>query len=410
MLRIRPFAALRPQPNHAARVASVPYDVVSTDEARALAAGNPLSFLHVIRPEIDLPSGTDAHDDRVYAKAREALDALIAQGALVREDAPKVYLYRLVMDHRPQIGVVCSSHIDDYRNDVIRKHEKTRRDKEDDRTRHVLTLEANAGPVFLTYRNHEAIDRLVERDTNSRPLFHFDAPDGVTHTVWAVDDPSDYVAAFAQIPCAYVADGHHRAASAARAGDELRANKPGHTDDEPFNWFLTVLFPASQLRILPYNRVVRDLGGRSADEVLDQLRGLGTVTPTMDPIPDRPGVFCVLLGDRGWHRLELDPASIDTRDPVASLDVELLQTRVLEPVFGIGDPRTDERIGFVGGIRGSGELERLVREGGAAAAVSLYPTSIEQLLDVADAGRMMPPKSTWFEPKLRSGLLVHTLR
>ncbi len=407
MLRISPFAAIRPEPDQAARVASVPYDVVNTAEARELAEGNPVSFLHVVRPEIDLPEGTGLYDDAVYAKARENLDRLIGDGTLIREGEPKLYIYRQVMDHREQTGLVCCCHIDDYANDLIKKHEKTRKDKEDDRTRHVITLNANTGPVFLTYRNLRAIDALITGDRNTRPLFHFVAPDGVTHTVWAAQDPQAYVEAFKQVPCAFVADGHHRSASAARAGADRRRANSSHTGEEEYNWFLTVLFPAAQLNILPYNRVVKDLNGQSVDEVLKRLSEVGTLTKTDNPTPEKPGVFCLYL-DGAWRRLELDEASIDRADPIRSLDVALLQDRVLGPIFGIGDPRTDKRIDFVGGIRGTGELEKRV-DAGEAMGVSMFPTSIEQLMDVADAGLVMPPKSTWFEPKLRSGLFVHSL-
>ncbi|UCD74977.1 MAG: DUF1015 domain-containing protein [Phycisphaerales bacterium] len=408
MLRINPFAAIRPQPNLASRVASVPYDVVNSAEARELAKDNPLSFLHVVKPEIDLPPETDLYDDSVYAKARENLDRFIAEGTLIREGQPKLYLYRQVMDHRPQIGIVCCCHIDDYANDLIKKHEKTRREKEDDRTRHVITLNANTGPVFLTYRDRAEIAAMVERDTNARPLYHFDAPDGVTHTVWTAEDPEAYVEAFKQVPCAYVADGHHRSASAARAGAERRQANPDHTGQEEYNWFLTVLFPARQLHILPYNRVVKDLNNQTPLKVLKRLGELGRLKETEDPSPDRPGVFCFYI-DGVWHRLEIKESLIDDSDPVGSLDVAVLQDRVLGPIFAIDDPRTSDRIDFVGGIRGTGELEKRVNSGDAAAGISLHPTTIDQLLNVADAGLIMPPKSTWFEPKLRSGLFVHSL-
>jgi uncharacterized protein (DUF1015 family) len=408
MLRVSPFHALRPDTSLAARVASVPYDVVNIEEARQLAEGNPLSFLHVVRPEIDLPEDTNPYDDAVYAKARENLDRLVADNVLQRDDAPAIYLYRQVMDHRPQVGIVCCCHIDDYANDLIKKHERTRQVKEDDRTRHVKTLNANTGPVFLTYRQVQDIDALVESDMNDRPLYHFNAPDGVTHTVWAVKDPPAYVQAFAaHVPCAYVADGHHRSASAARAGAERRDANPNHTGTEEYNWFLTVLFPDNQLHILPYNRVVIDLNGMSVDEVKQRLAEVGTLTATDNPSPEKPGVFCFHL-DGAWLRLELDPASIDHHDPIESLDVALLQQRVLSPIFGIDDPRTDDRIDFVGGIRGTGELEKRVRDGWAV-GISMHATTIDQLLAVADAGLIMPPKSTWFEPKLRSGLFVHSL-
>jgi uncharacterized protein (DUF1015 family) len=407
-MRLNPFRAIRPRPDLAAQVASVPYDVVDRAEAAALARGNPHSFLHVGRSDIDLPADVDPYDPRIYRRAREALDELLARGTLLRDAEPRLFLYRQVMDGRAQTGVVGCVHVDDYERDVIRKHEKTRQDKEDDRTRHVLTLAANAEPVFLTYRERPEIDRLVERLTSAPALYDFTAPDGVRHTVWEVPDAPALVHAFGAVPLAYVADGHHRSASAWRAGKELRARNPSHRGDEEYNWFLAVLFPADQLRILPYNRVVRDLRDRSPAAVLERLRGLGRLTETGDPSPGRSGVFCVFLDGR-WHRLELDPATIDSRDPIASLDVSLLQERVLGPILGIGDPRTDKRIDFVGGIRGTAELERRVRSGEMAVAFSLHPTTLEQLMAVSDAGHVMPPKSTWFEPKLRSGLFVHEL-
>lgn len=408
MLRISPFRALRPKPNLAARVASVPYDVVNTEEARDLAAGNPDSFLHVIRPEIDLPGETDPYDDRVYAGGRAALDRLIADGIMERDTEPGIYLYRQVMDHRTQIGVVCCSHIDDYAEGRIKKHEFTRPVKENDRTRHVLELDANAGPVFLTFRDDAAIAELMQKDLNQRPLVHFDAPDGVTHTVWRVRDPQAYVAAFGRLPASYVADGHHRAASAGRAGAERRAASPGHDGTEAFNWFLTVLFPAGDLTILPYHRVVKDLNGHDVAAVRAALSEVGTLEPTDEPVPPQRGAFGVYL-DGQWMRLTLPPSSIDRSDPVGSLDCSLLQERVLTPILGIGDPRTDERVDFIGGIRGPGELSRRVDAGRDAIAFALHATSIEELLDVADADTVMPPKSTWFEPKLRSGLFVHRL-
>jgi uncharacterized protein (DUF1015 family) len=407
-MRLTPFRAIRPRPDLAAQVASVPYDVVNRAEAAELARGNPHSFLHVGRSDIDLPEDVDPYDPRIYRRAREALDELLAAGTLVRDAEPRLFLYRQIMDGRSQTGVVGCVHVDDYERDLIRKHEKTRQDKEDDRTRHVLTLNANAEPVFLTYRGRPEIDAAVSGILSGTPLYDFTAPDGVRHTVWAVPDARPLAAAFADVPYSYVADGHHRSASAWRAGKELRAKNPGHRGDEEYNWFLAVLFPADQLRILPYNRVVRDLNGQTPAQVLDRLRRLGTLRETRDPVPERAGVFGVYLDGR-WYRLELDPASMDRSDPIASLDVSLLQDRVLGPVLGIGDPRTDKRIDFVGGIRGTAELERRVNAGEMAIAFSLHPTTLEQLMAVSDAGQVMPPKSTWFEPKLRSGLFVHEL-
>jgi uncharacterized protein (DUF1015 family) len=407
-MRLHPFRALRPRPEFADQVAAVPYDVVNRAEAAELARGNPRSFLHVGRSDIDLAEDVDPYDPRVYLRAREGLDQFLLQGVLVREDEPSLYLYRQTMDGRDQVGVVGCVHVDDYERDLIRKHEKTRPDKEDDRTRHVLALNANAEPVFLTYRKRDEVDRAVTKVIGSPPLYDFTAPDGVRHTVWRAPDPAALARAFDRVPVAYVADGHHRSASAWRAGKELRGKNPAHRGDEEYNWFLAVLFPADQLRILPYNRVVRDLNGMDASEVLARIGRVGKLEVTDRPVPERPGVFCLYL--RGaWYRLELDPATVDRSDPIGSLDVSLLQDRVLGPILGVGDPRTDKRIDFVGGIRGTAELERRVDSGEMAIAFSLYPTSLEQLMAVSDAGQVMPPKSTWFEPKLRSGLFVHEL-
>jgi uncharacterized protein (DUF1015 family) len=407
-VRLQAFRAIRPLPELVSRVAAVPYDVVNRAEAAELARGNPHSFLHVGRSDIDLPEDIDPHDPRVYSKAREALERFIAQGVLIRDSNRTLYLYRQVMDGRTQTGVVGCVHVDDYESDVIRKHEKTRPDKEDDRTRHVLTLNAHAEPVFLAYRSRGELAELVETVVRRVPLYDFTSTDGVRHTVWQVSDPAPWRDAFNAVPHAYVADGHHRSASAWRAGKERRAANPGHQGTEEYNWFLAVLFPADQLTIMPYNRVVRDLAGKSPAQILQKLRSLGTVSPTDQPFPPRPGTFCIYLAG-AWHRLSLDESTIDYRDPIGSLDVSLLQDRVLGPLLQIGDPRTDTRIDFVGGIRGTAELERRVQSGDMAIAFSLFPTSMEQLMAVADAGAVMPPKSTWFEPKLRSGLFVHAL-
>ena len=405
MVRFRPFAALRPLPNLAARVASVPYDVVNRDEAARLAAGNPLSFLHVIRSEIDLPAGTDPYAEAVYARAAENLRSFQDQGILVREDSPHLYLYRLVMNGRSQMGIVGCCHIEDYHAGVIRKHEGTRPEKEDDRTRHILSTGAQAGLVLLTFRDVEDFEVLSRHDVNSRPLMHFDAPDGITHTVWKVSSPEPYSELFASLACAYIADGHHRVASAARAAAQCTADGRSTGDHD---WFLAGLFPAGALTILPYNRLVTDCGGLEPDQVLQRLTEVGTVTQAVKAQPERPGVFGVYLDGR-WHHLEVDRASIDQGDPIRSLDVAVLQERVLEPVLGITDPRSDGRIEFIGGVRGTGELERRVDALPGGVAFALYATSIDELLAVADAGLYMPPKSTWFEPKLRSGLLVHTI-
>jgi uncharacterized protein (DUF1015 family) len=407
-VRLHSFSAVRPTPKLAAQVAAVPYDVVDRAEAMELAKGNSHSFLHVGRSDIDLPEGTDPHDPQVYAQARKALDQLAEDGTLLRDRERSLYLYRQIMDGRTQTGLVGCVHVDDYECDVIRKHEKTRPDKEDDRTRHVLTLNAHAEPVFLAYRGRREIDDLAAGVVRTPPLYDFTAPDGVRHTVWKVPDPESWVSAFRAVPHAYVADGHHRSASAWRAGKERRAANPKHTGNEEYNWFLAVLFPADQLTILPYHRMVRDLGGTTLKGVLDRLRDVGRISRTDDPMPARPGSFGMYLGGE-WHRIDLDAGSVDRDDPIGSLDVSLLQERILGPVLGVGDPRTDQRLEFVGGIRGTSELERRVNSGEMAIAFSLFPTTMEQLMAVSDAGTVMPPKSTWFEPKLRSGLFVHEL-
>jgi len=408
LLRIHPFAAIRPAPSHESKVASPPYDVVTAEEARTLAAGNPECFLRVSRSEIDLPTDTDPYAPIVYQTAGTAFNRFLDEEILIRDREPRMFLYRQVWQHRAQVGLVCCCHVDDYERDIIKKHEKTRRIKEDDRTRHVLALNANAGPVFLAYRDVEEIALRAQQDMNARPMYHFVAADGVTHTVWPVQDASEYERAFRRVPAAYVADGHHRAASAARAAAERRAGNPHHRGDEEYNWFLAALFPASQLRILAYNRILRTLGSMTAEAAVTQLGYIGRITRTHHPIPERAGVFCCYIAGC-WYRVEFDAGSIDPGDPIASLDVSLIQDRVLGPIFGIGDPRTDERIDFVGGIRGRQHLQHLVDSGQAAAAFALHPTSIEQLMAVSDAGLIMPPKSTWFEPKLRSGLLIHSL-
>src|SRR5262245_12393774 len=380
-MRFAPLRTLRPSPGSAARVASPPYDVVTADEARTLAAGNPWSFLRVCRSEIDLPPDTDPHDPAVYARAHQNLQWLQAEGALVLEDQPAIYLYRLGMGGRAQVGVAGGVHVDDYEHDVIRKHETTRPDKEDDRTRHVLALRAHAEPVILAYRDVEALRRRAAAEQERAPLLDVTARDGVRHTLWRLADPRPWVEAFAEVPTAYVADGHHRSASAWRAAAELRTGDfPARSGE--FEWFPGVLFPAGELRILPYNRIVRDLGGQRAAAVLDRLGRVGRLAETLEPTPPGPGAFCLYLSGC-WRRLELDPASIDAGDPIRSLDVSLLHERVLAPILGIGDQRTDPRIDFVGGIRGVAELARRVDAGEAALAVSMCPTTVQQLMAAA---------------------------
>lgn len=408
MADIRPFSALRPQPERAEQVASVPYDVVNTEEAREMAAGNPLSFLHVSRPEIDLPEGTDIYSDQVYRKALENFDTLIREAPLQTEETPSIYLYRLVMGDHEQVGIVAVCSIDEYDNNVIRKHERTRRDKEDDRTRHILVLRAQTGPVFLTYRANRNIDSMVMETMMANALFDFTAADGVKHTLWRVPDPVRFVQAFREIPFLYIADGHHRAASAARSRSELKEQSFGHTGDEDYNFFLAVLFPDDQVQILPYNRTVKDLNGLSSTEFVDAIRKTFDVSENGRPDPSQRGEWSMYLDGR-WYKLTLRADTSKPSGTVESLDVSVLQDRLLDPVLGIRDVRTDKRIDFIGGLRGTAELERLVNERKAAVAFSLFATTMDDLLAVSDAGEIMPPKSTWFEPKLRDGLLIHKI-
>lgn len=390
-------------------MAAPPYDVVDRSEAAALAHGNPFSFLHVGRSDIDLPPDVDQYNERIYLKARDNLKAFMLDGTLIQEREPSLYLYELTMFNRSQIGLVGCVHIDDYEHDVIKKHERTRKDKEDDRTKHVLVLNANAEPVFLTYNGQPFIDRLNGDESRGKALYDFtSSTDGVRHRVWRIKNAEAYVDSFRRVNCAYVADGHHRSASAWRAGLERRAANRNHTGLEEYNWFLAVLFPASQLQIMPYNRVVKDLAGRSTTDVLEQLAMLGTLTKTESPAPERRWVFGIYLAGQ-WYRLELDPLTVLDNDPIKSLDAELLYERILNPILGIGDIRADKRIDFVGGIRGIKELERRVDSGEMAIAFALHPVGIDQVMAVSDGGGIMPPKTTWFEPKLKSGLFVHTL-
>ncbi len=406
MIRIYPFKALIPPANLAAEIASEPYDVISTEEARERAAGNPNSFLHVVRSEIDVPPDTSPYDDSVYQTAANNLRSMINQGLLVEQPAAGVYIYRQIFQGRSQFGVVCCCDAQQYRSDLIKKHEKTRPDKEDDRTRHMTVASAHAEPVFLTYRDSAELAALIQQDSAGDPMIDFTAGDGVQHSVWQTANPQAYVDGFAQVDALYIADGHHRTAGGERAATQRQQENPNHTGDEEYNHILSVVFPASHLKILAYNRIVKDLNGISEDDLLSQLAEVGEVTPTDNPVPDSAGTVCIRTSG-GWHQLTFSADSIDSSDPINSLDVALLQSRVLAPLLGIGDPRTDARIGFVGGIRGTEELDKLVESKQAAVAFSMFPTSIEQLLNVSDAGEIMPPKSTWFEPKLRSGLFVH---
>ena len=402
MAAVRPFKALRPTPEAAARVASVPYDVVSTEEARELASGNPLSFLRVTRSEIDFPAGADPYADAVYAKARATLDEIRAAAPLVSEEAPSVYFYRLRMGEHEQTGVCACFSVDEYDRDLIKKHEKTRRDKEDDRTRHIVETRAQTGVVFLTYHAQAAIDRLEAAACSAAPLFDVTAPDGVRHQIWKVSGggAQAVVDAFAKVPALYIADGHHRAASAARARTQVGTLEGG--------WFIAVAFPDNQMQILPYHRLVKDLAGfNSPEEFLEKLSlRVGVTGGTA--VPSGRGRVSMYLKD-AWHELDLRALAPAGADPAEALDVARLEHHVLREMLGIHDIRTDKRIDFVGGIRGTGELEARVNSGKAAVAFAMHPVTIDDLMTVSDAGGIMPPKSTWFEPKLRDGLLVHEI-
>jgi uncharacterized protein (DUF1015 family) len=398
---IHPFRALRPARDAAPAVSSVPYDVVSTEEARQLASGNPLSFLHVTRSEIDLPAGADPYAPEVYAKAKANLDALRAAAPLIVDDAPSLYFYRLRMGGHEQTGIAGCFPVDEYERDAIKKHERTRRDKEDDRTRHIVELRAQTGVVFLTYKASSAVDRLCRAVTSDAPLYDFRAEDGVHHTIWRVPatEATALVDAFAAIPALYIADGHHRAASAARARQALGG---GEADT-----FIAVAFPDDQMQILPYNRTVKDLAGRTPQQFLDALRA---AVPVRDgvPTPAGKGEVTMFLAGR-WYALDLSKVEPEDGSRASSLDVAKLQHHVLGPLLNIGDVRTDKRIDFVGGARGTAALEQAVSSGKAAVAFSMHPVTIDDLMSISDEGGIMPPKSTWFEPKLRDGLLIHTL-
>lgn len=407
MSLIQPFRAYRPKAELAGRVASVPYDVVNTAEARQLAAGNPFSFLHVCRPEIDLPEGIDEHEDRVYAMGAANLKKFIAEGILAREEEDSLYVYQQRMGEHVQAGLVALCPVREYEENRIKKHELTRRDKEDDRTRHVTEQNANAEPVFLTYRAEAEIDAIVDGVRASAPLYDIVTPDGIGHTVWRIADPAAVarlIKLFGGVAALYIADGHHRTASAVRYGQACRQRDPQPTGKEQYEFFMAVVFPHNQLKIFDYNRVVKDLNGLTTEQFLAKLGEKFEVSPAGARQPSQAASFGMYLKGK-WYALKARAGSYPAEDPIKRLDVSILQDNLLAPVLGIVDPRTDKRIDFVGGIRGMDELERRVKEG-YAVAFSLYPTSLNQLIDVADAGEIMPPKSTWFEPKLRSGLLV----
>lgn len=423
MATLKPFAALRPKPELAERICELPYDVMSSAEARDIAVDNPLSFLHVSKPEIDLPPDTDIYAPEVYAMGKEKFQKLISQGALQQDAQPCFYLYRQVMGKHSQVGLVATASCEEYLSGVIKKHEFTRPDKEDDRVRHIEALNSQTGPVFLTYRAVAVVDDFVAKKSAEPPEVDFTAKDGVRHTAWMVGDAAgiQFMAEqFARIPFLYIADGHHRSAAAARvylkrggapvsdparSRNEAAARRAG---DRHSDAFLTVIFPHNQMQILPYNRVLKDLNGLSAEQLVQKLDALFVIKPNGAAQPTRKHELGLFLSG-SWHTLNFRPHFTATKDPIETLDVALLQKHVLDPVFGINDPRTSKRINFVGGIRGTAELEKLVNGGEYACAFSLFPTSIEDLMTIADAGGIMPPKSTWFEPKLRDAMFCHMI-
>ncbi len=413
MATVKPFRGIRPPRNLVEQVASRPYDVLNSDEARAEAAGNPKSLYHIIKPEIDFPAGTDEHDERVYDRAVENFQAFRQNGWLVQDDADHYYIYAQTMDGRTQYGIVVAANVHDYVNGVIKKHELTRRDKEDDRMRHVRINNANIEPVFFAFPDNEILETIIRKVTSTEAEYDFTAPDGFGHHFWVVDDPADIAAiteAFAAMPSLYIADGHHRSAAAARVGLEKAQTDPNHTGDEEYNYFLAVAFPASHLRIIDYNRVVRDLNGLTPEQFIKALEKDFIVVPKGAETYTPAGLhnFSLYL-DGQWYSLTAREGRYDDADPIGVLDVTISSDLILRDILGIHDLRSDKRIDFVGGIRGLGELKRRVDSGEMAMALALYPVSMKQLMDIADTGNIMPPKTTWFEPKLRSGLVIHEL-
>lgn len=411
MAVIRKFKAIRPTSEMAEAVAALPYDVVNSEEAREMTKDKPYSFLHVDKAEIDLPVDTDIYSPQVYAKAKENLDKLVSDGILVQDNKPMLYVYELTMDGRSQTGLVACTSIDEYLNGIIKKHELTREDKEQDRIRHVDICNANTGPIFLAYRTVDEISAIIENVKKNAPVYDFTAEDGIKHRAWVIDNDetaNKLIELFKAVPNLYIADGHHRNASAAKVGLKRRAEHPDYTGDEEFNYYLAVIFPSDQLKIMDYNRVVKDLNGMTSEEFMNKLAEKFDIHEAEGKAkPEKQYDFGMYL-DKKWYMLTAKE-NLRVNDAVAGLDVSILQDNVLIPILGIGDIRTDKRIDFVGGIRGLGELERRVDSGEMKVAFAMYPTSIDQLMTIADENKIMPPKSTWFEPKLRSGLFIHSL-
>lgn len=412
MSTVRPFRGLRPGREFAEKIASPPYDVLDSDEARSIVKDNPLSFLRVVKPEVDLSPEVDLYSDPVYQQGARNLRRLMEDGLMSQDGTPCFYFYRQIMGDHSQTGLVACVSAEDYENDVIKKHEFTRKDKEEDRIRHIETQNAQCGPVFLTYPDNQGLDSIQEKICSGEPEYDFTADDGIRHTLWVVSDPeasSAIEAVFNQdVPTLYVADGHHRSASGAIIARRRREANPGHTGREEYNYFLAVIFPETQMKIMAYNRVVQDLEGRTPEEFISEISGSFSVERTGRKEPSSNQEYSMYL-DGSWYTLKPLAGTFPADDPVKSLDASILQENLLHPVLGVEDPRTASHINFVGGIRGTVELERLVDEGKYTVAFSLYPVSVEQLMAVADSGNVMPPKSTWFEPKLRSGLVVHVL-
>ncbi len=411
MAVIRPFRALRPAKEVAHLVASVPYDVVNREEASELAKDNPLNFLRVTRSEIELPPETDPYDKTVYEKAKENLERLKKEAPLVQDDEPRFYVYKLTMGGQTQVGIAATFSVEDYDNNIILKHEKTRKVKEDDRTNHIVTTKAQTGGVFLTYRGIHEIDAVVDKTMETEPLYKFTSDDGIEHVLWKM--PEDYndivIFEIEKVKNLYIADGHHRAASASRAQKVMKEQTTTHTGEEEYNFFFAVLFPAEQLKIMPYNRVVFNLNNLSTQEYFEKIKKNFSLEKTENPNPRERKTFCMFIEDE-WYLLKPNENVKEVEDSVGeNLDVSILQNYLLNPILGIKDPRTDSNIDFIGGIRGTDELEKLVKEGKAKVAFSMFPVSVDDLMNIADAGEVMPPKSTWFEPKLRDGLLVHLI-
>lgn len=416
MATFKPFKAVRPIKEKARDIASLPYDVMDSDEARLEVQKHPLSFIHVEKPEVDLPLGTDLYDPAVYAKARENLYKYITDGYMQQDTKPMFYIYKEVMDGRAQIGLVGLASVDEYMNGIIKKHELTRAEKEADRIRHVDACDAHPSPVFFTYPHQQIIDATVAKVMAAKaPEYDFISDDGIGHSLWTMDNPADIATiqkAFAEQPCLYVADGHHRTASAAKVGLLRRKQFPDYTGEEEFNFFMAAIFPDNQLKIFDYNRVVKDLNGNSKDEFLQKVSQKWNITPIPAGAPVNPTKLhqVSMYLDGAWYFISPNAGTWNEHNVVANLDVSILQDNLLHPILGIEDPRTDKRIDFIGGIRGLGELVKRVDSGSEKVAFAMFPTSVQELINIADAGEIMPPKSTWFEPKLRSGLFIHLLK